>query len=476
MSAQTLSAHSLFERYDGVFGKDTAESLLKLAASHGQRFAPSKTSPKRDYPEWRRSVVLYDHEFRAVSQRLQAEVNRLLPEVCARLGVAPFPVESFEVQLTAHHDGDYFKWHADNGTAETAARTITFVYYFHRCPRRFAGGELVLYDGHGAQVELAPHNDCLVFFRSDTKHEVRRVECPSGEFEDGRFTLNGWVRRRMTRRSLAFDRRIFDAPARRYEKYRRPRSARSAPATTQPELLTRHAIDPHEFFRDHFAARVPVVFRSCWRDSPAVRRWSPEWFAEHYGEVSVEATSGRQGTAKYEQRFSSLCRKIRLADFVERLRVEPESNDFYIVARNLFFDHPELRHLRGDLEPPAGLIHREDWREGTAKLWFGPRGTTTPLHRDDHPILFGQIHGRKHVRLIAPSEESRLYVHDRWYSAVDLEEPDYERFPLFRGVRVFDIVVEPGDMLFLPPGWWHWVRSLDVSITATFCSFRRPPN
>jgi hypothetical protein len=34
------------------------------------------------------------------------------------------------------------------------------------------------------------------------------------------------------------------------------------------------------------------------------------------------------------------------------------------------------------------------------------------------------------------------------------------------------VVVEPGDGLFLPVGWWHWARALDVSISATFSSFR----
>jgi mannose-6-phosphate isomerase-like protein (cupin superfamily) len=40
-----------------------------------------------------------------------------------------------------------------------------------------------------------------------------------------------------------------------------------------------------------------------------------------------------------------------------------------------------------------------------------------------------------------------------------------------RGVPVIDIVLEPGECVFLPLGWWHWVKSLDVSISLSFTNF-----
>ena len=67
-----------------------------------------------------------------------------------------------------------------------------------------------------------------------------------------------------------------------------------------------------------------------------------------------------------------------------------------------------------------------------------------------------------------------LYLRRNYYSAVDPEHVDLARYPAFAGATVLDIEVEPGDLLFLPVGWWHWVRALDVSISATFSSFREP--
>ena len=89
----------------------------------------------------------------------------------------------------------------------------------------------------------------------------------------------------------------------------------------------------------------------------------------------------------------------------------------------------------------------------------------------DELILFAQIHGR--ASLIARSTAD-LYVRRRYYSAVDPEHVDLERYPAFADATVSDVVIEPGDLLFLPVGWWHWVRALDISISATFSSFHVP--
>ena len=69
---------------------------------------------------------------------LQSTLPRLLP----KLGIEPFPVVGVEAQITASKDGDFFRWHNDNGQDEVSGRKITFVYFFHREPKLFGGGEL----------------------------------------------------------------------------------------------------------------------------------------------------------------------------------------------------------------------------------------------------------------------------------------------------------------------------------------------
>jgi Rps23 Pro-64 3,4-dihydroxylase Tpa1-like proline 4-hydroxylase len=116
----------------------------------------------------------------------------------------PFVVSQIEAQLTAHNDGQFYKVHNDNGSQDTATRELTYVYYFYQDPKPFTGGELVIYDSkvqnnYYVQAEsykmVEPRNNSIVFFLSRYMHEVLPIRCPSQEFVNSRFTINGWIRR-----------------------------------------------------------------------------------------------------------------------------------------------------------------------------------------------------------------------------------------------------------------------------------------
>jgi hypothetical protein len=132
----------------------------------------------------------------------KALIQHLEPAL-KRLRHPGFPVGRIEMQITASSDGDYFRLHSDSDAKST--REISFVYYFHREPRRFSGGELRLYqskevDGQLIPADhpqtLSPRQDMLLFFPSANDHEVLPVRVPSKAFADSRFTVNGWINRR----------------------------------------------------------------------------------------------------------------------------------------------------------------------------------------------------------------------------------------------------------------------------------------
>ena len=152
--------------------------------------------------QYRRSQVLFDLGpfHRIFVERLMT----FLPHVTTRLGYSWFPVSQVEVQLTGTNNGEYFRMHTDNDAGEVAGRALTFVYFFHREPRAFAGGELRVYDsgsdnGHsktpGPHRVIYPLQNQMVFFDSSRLHEILPVGCPSGDFADSRFTVNGWFHR-----------------------------------------------------------------------------------------------------------------------------------------------------------------------------------------------------------------------------------------------------------------------------------------
>lgn len=96
----------------------------------------------------------------------------------------------------------------------------------------------------------------------------------------------------------------------------------------------------------------------------------------------------------------------------------------------------------------------------------------TPVHHDLTNNFMAQVVGRKQIKLISPLHQPLLYNHLHCYSEVDLDNIDFDRFPLFRQVKIHEVTLHPGELLFLPVGWWHHVRALDASITITYTNFR----
>jgi Rps23 Pro-64 3,4-dihydroxylase Tpa1-like proline 4-hydroxylase len=188
--------------FHDVLGEPAKARLLGEAIARESKLVPSRVAG--DVPDYRRSRLISQPG--DLTAGVVGRVRELIPELCERLEVATFPVGRIEAQLTVHNDGDYYRAHTDNGTDETRTREISYVYYFHRQPKRFTGGELALYDSRlddsrrlvpaGPPVAvIEPVDDSLVVFPSSCLHEVRPVRLASPELADGRFTINGWVRR-----------------------------------------------------------------------------------------------------------------------------------------------------------------------------------------------------------------------------------------------------------------------------------------
>lgn len=51
---------------------------------------------------------------------------------------------------------------------------------------------------------------------------------------------------------------------------------------------------------------------------------------------------------------------------------------------------------------------------------------------------------------------------------VDLDKVDHSKFPLFKGAPFWDCILDQGEMLYIPPRFWHYVRSLSLSFSVSF--------
>lgn len=177
-----------------------------------------------------------------------------------------------------------------------------------------------------------------------------------------------------------------------------------------------------------------------------------------------------------QERFASLPVRARVADYAEKAftpqRQQQEmslAEYFELIAQNTIGLPPYLGNQA--LPQLSGLCQWPEYFQtwATPKIWLGPAGTVTPLHCDYDDNLFAQIWGQKRFLLYPPHHAEFLYLREAnpvlFGSPVDPEAPDYETFPLAPKVPPIECVVCAGEMLYLPTGWFHHVRALELSLS-----------
>jgi ribosomal protein L16 Arg81 hydroxylase len=229
-------------------------------------------------------------------------------------------------------------------------------------------------------------------------------------------------------------------------------------------------LSKQRFLTEYYAANQPVLLTDITPNWPAIRGWTPEYLKRTVGTEMVEVMTGREQDDQYEINLDAHRSSMRFSDYIDLVTRSGSTNDFYLVANNHFLDNPRTAALRADFTcderylDPAGAASR-------VFFWFGPAGTVTPLHHDVSNILLVQVRGTKRVTLVPPLESHLVYNDVAVFSQVDAETPDTRQHPRFTGATRLTVDLRETEALFIPVGWWHHVRSLDVCISLSFTNF-----
>jgi hypothetical protein len=230
-----------------------------------------------------------------------------------------------------------------------------------------------------------------------------------------------------------------------------------------------------QFFETYYAPCRPVILTGEMTSWPALRHWTPGYLKQVVGAREVEFQAGRERSATFERDKDLHKTRAPFDVFIDRITSPGAGNDAYLTAYNSPANATALGPLHADMGRLEKFLTPERAR---GMLWIGPEGTFTPLHHDLTNNFIAQIVGRKRVVICPSSEVGRLYNDAAVFSEIldldDTEALTSGRFPRLEGVRAYGITLKPGDILFLPFGWWHQLRALDFSVTATFTNFRWP--
>jgi hypothetical protein len=222
------------------------------------------------------------------------------------------------------------------------------------------------------------------------------------------------------------------------------------------------SIGKQEFERSYLRKQEPLVIRRLASDFPAQEKWTLHYMKEKCGDLEVEIFDNEvsnHGTA-----YTSADLRMKFADYADQL-IKNEPTSYRMFLFNMFRRKPELRK---DFPCPdifKGILGRIGY------MFFGSKGINVRIHQDIDMsnVLLTQFCGKKRVILIAPEYSRLLYkLPFNTHSLVDLDHPDYHKYPGLRYIEAYECILDHGDSLFIPGGYWHYITYLDGGFAVSY--------
>lgn len=225
---------------------------------------------------------------------------------------------------------------------------------------------------------------------------------------------------------------------------------------------------PDAFFDRRWQGARAVRFLSAFQSMRANAEWSLRRVADELGSTEVEVNTRREaadGPSAIERHAET----VPLGAFIDDC-LEGGGNDRYIVSRNGLLQRPELKPLVDDIDPLPAVLDGSRLPRG-ASLWIGPAGTFTHPHFDPHHAFLVMLEGRKRIRLASPDLPVLFDGMDGYFARRSLADPAWDDVAGFDREGVAEVVLEPGQGLFIPVGTWHEVEALDASMMLSLLCF-----
>ncbi len=218
----------------------------------------------------------------------------------------------------------------------------------------------------------------------------------------------------------------------------------------------------HSDFRDAIARRLPAKAAGL-IDGWEAATWTFDGLRERAGRQKVKAMVGLPDTGGVlkggQESYERVMGFGEFLDLAAGPDLEAPCYLGYCRPEDLIPGYETALGFE-DLAPPDDA--------GTdTRLWIGSAGTCSGLHSDVKDNIFAQVAGRKKVILVPFSQTRFVYpfVDNVVNSRVDPESFSAEEFPDFLRADVQSTTVGPGEVLFIPRGWWHYLRSETPSIS-----------
>jgi hypothetical protein len=220
-------------------------------------------------------------------------------------------------------------------------------------------------------------------------------------------------------------------------------------------------INKEDFINNYLNPRQPLIIRKASETWPALQKWTFEYLKEVVGDITVPLYDSSK--ADPSKPINASAAEMKFGDYMDLIQREP--TDLRIFLFDPIKYAPKLLE---DYRSPSDLMG--GFLDKYPNMFFGGAGSQTFLHYDIDlaHIFHTHFNGRKHVMLFDYKWRERLYCIPFATYALedyDIENPDFDKFPALKGVEGKEAFLEHGDTLFMPTGWWHWMKYLDGSFS-----------
>ncbi len=225
-----------------------------------------------------------------------------------------------------------------------------------------------------------------------------------------------------------------------------------------------------EFIARYWQTSTPAIFDDVVTKWPGYERWGRADLLARFGDAQVEVCVGRSTIARPDAEWRSLRRTVSIREFLAPIDSASPANDVYMIARNAGLCRSALAPLLEEIRLPPDVFG-PTLVPNRMGLWIGGAGTHSPMHHDIDDSVLCQVVGRKRVRLAPPEAIELLDESNGVYACWDPRDPE----PIEDGpTKLLEFVLAPGEMLYIPAGWWHQVDALDFSISVNALHFAWP--
>lgn len=210
--------------------------------------------------------------------------------------------------------------------------------------------------------------------------------------------------------------------------------------------------------------RNPIIFRGAAKDWQCCKQWSMDYFKNEHGEIEVTL---QDNVGVNDRDNPNTLSKLKMREYIEQLQ---SGSKKYLKFSRVIND-PEIlsKFLKADW---LKKFKRFFAFSNTYYFFIGGKDTKTPIHNGFATTVFVQVEGKKKWIFYQPEDRFSLGVRPErrsyYYSHADPHNVNDPKFPLLANAKKHEIILNPGDVLWLPPLVFHQVENITDAIGVAF--------